>query len=137
MTITNSQLITDALREINVINEVDTLSPEKGAECLRKLNQMMESFKESSVNLGYFKQTDTTADCPIPDWAELGITIALAVAVASKYGASVSAETAAVGSGEMGMIRRKLISEKLDNTDMTHMPIGQGHYGHGYDITKS
>ena len=136
MTITNSQLIKDALREINVLNEIDPLQPEMGAECLRRLNQMMESFKESSVDVGYFKQTSTTDNCPIPDWSVLGLTIALAVALASKYGASVSAETAAIGAGEMGMIRRKLISEKLDNVDMTHMPIGQGHYGRGYDITK-
>jgi hypothetical protein len=35
----------------------------------------------------------------------------------------------------MKTLRRKLMVEKLDNTDMTHMPGGAGHFGGRYDIT--
>lgn len=134
MSITNLQVIEDALREINVISEVDNASPEQGKYALRKLNQLMEVWKENDIDLGYFKQTTTTGTCPIPDWAELGVTMALGIMCAPKYGATVSRETAAVADTAMGMIGRKSISEKLDNADMSHMPVGSGWIGDGYNI---
>ena len=134
MSITNLQVIEDALREINVISEVDNASAEQGKYALRKLNQLMEVWRENDVEVGYYKQTSTSGTCPIPDWAELGVTCALAVAIAPKYGASVSQETAVVADAAMGMISRKSISEKLDNADMSHMPHGSGRFGSGYNI---
>ncbi len=132
---TNLVIIEDALREINVISEVDTASPEQGSYALRKLNQMMELWKESDIDIGYFSQNSTTDTIPIPDWAELGVTQGLAIVCASKYGATVSAELAAVADAAISIIKRKMISEKLDNTDMSHLPRGQGHFSSGYDIT--
>jgi len=135
MAITNIQLIDDALREINVISEVDSASSDQGAIALRRLNQMMEMWREDGIDLGYYPQADTTATCPIPDWAELAVTTGLAVNVAPRFGASASAELIGVGSSAYNTMLRKSLSEKLDNTDMTHLPIGQGHFGTRYDIT--
>ncbi len=135
MSITNLQLIDAALRDINVISEVDNADAEQGQHAIRKLNQMMETWKEEDKDLGYFSQPDTTGNCPIPDWAELGVQTALSIVLAPKYGASVSPELAAVASATMNVILRKSISEKLDNQDMSHMPRGQGHFSSGYDIT--
>jgi len=134
MSITNITLIGDALREINVISETDDPSSEQGAYALRKLNQMMELWKEDGIDLGYYSQSSTSAACPIPDWSELGVTTSLAVACAPKYGASISIELAAVAKSTYDTILRKSISEKLDNTDMSHLPSGAGHYGSRYDI---
>ena len=136
MSVTNLQVINDALREINVISEVDDASSEQGKYALRKLNQMMEVWRESDVEVGYFAQTSTTGTCPIPDWAELAVTQGLAIACASKYGATVSAEMIAVADAAVHMLKRKTINEKLDNTDMSHMPPGTGHIGAGYDINS-
>lgn len=136
MTITNLALIEDALRDINVISEVDSASSEQGSYALRKLNQMMELLKENDVDIGYFAQSSTDDNCPIPDWAELSITSLLTVALAPKYGATVSAELAAIVSSTAYTLTRKMISEKLDNANMDFMPIGSGQYGYGYDITK-
>lgn len=135
MSITNLELINDALRDINVISEVDDASPEQGKYAIRKLNQMMELWKEMDINIGYFSQPDTTGNCPIPDWAELGVTASLSVVCASKYGRSISAELAAVASVSINMIKRKSISEMLENADMSHLPRGSGHFSSGYDIT--
>ena len=41
MAITNLKVIEDALRDINVISEIDSASFEQGSYALRKLNQMM------------------------------------------------------------------------------------------------
>ena len=130
---TTLDIIEDALREINVISEVDSASAEQGSYALRKLNQMMALWEERDIdNLGWYAQPDTTGTIPIPDYAELAVTTALAVAIAPKYGATVSPELAAVASSAFSTVQRKSISEKLTNADMSHMPLGDGHYR--YDI---
>jgi hypothetical protein len=134
VSITNLTVIEDALREINVISEVDNASAEQGSDSLRRLNQMMEVWREDGIDFGYYPQTETNESCPIPDWAELAVTTGLAITLAPKFGASISAELAAVGSKTYRAVSRKSLSEKLDNMDMTQLPIGQGHFGHGYDI---
>ena len=136
MAITNLELITDALREINVINEVQSASAEQGTQCLKKLNQLMEIWKEDSLNIGWFKQTDTSADAPVPDYAETAVMLALGVRAAPQYGASISVEYAAALTMALKVLRRKLIVEGLDNTDMTHLPEGTGHWGSRYNITS-
>jgi hypothetical protein len=123
---TNLQIIEDALRDINVISEIDTASAEQGAYGLRKLNQLMELLKERDVDLGWFAQISTAAASPIPDWAEMSITNLLSVALAPKYGATVSAELAVMVSSTANTLSRKMISEKLKNADMSHQPWGSG-----------
>jgi len=132
---TNLELITDALREINVINEVQTPTAEQGTQALRKLNQMLEEWKEDSLDLKWYKQSSTAATAPIPDFAETAVIMGLAIYCAPQYGASISVETAAKADNSITILRRKLITEKLDNADMTHLPIGSGHVVGTYDIT--
>ena len=67
--LTNTQVITRALREINVINEVQAPTAEQGAQALSKLNSLMEAWKEDSLDVGYFEQSTTSDTCPIPDYA--------------------------------------------------------------------
>ena len=134
---TTIDLIGDALRDINVISEVDTPSDEQGSYALRKLNQMMAVWGENDIdNLGWFPQDDTDGTIPIPDYAELAVQTNLAIACAPKYGASVSIELAAVASSSYDTLQRKSISEKLDNTDMSHMPTGSGVQRGRYDIER-
>lgn len=133
---TNLEIIEDALRDINVLSEVDNASAEQGAYALRKLNQMMELWKEQSIDVGWYAQTATTDDIPVPDWMEGAVTAGLAIACAPKYGATVSRELGVIADNAISTVKRKLISEGLQNRDMSHMPIGSGHYGRGYDITS-
>lgn len=133
---TNIVVIGDALREINVISEVETPSAEQGAHGLRKLNEMVESWTESDVELGYFAQSSTTDDCPIPAWAEKAVKAKLAIELAPTYGASISAELLIKADEGWSTILRKCINEKLTGADMTHLPYGTGHFGSGFDITN-
>ena len=121
---TNVTIIGDALREINVINEVQSPSSEQGSQALRKLNQMMELWKEDGVDIGWFRQSSTTDTAPIPEWAEMPVTMGLCVVLAPQYGRSISAETAAKVNASMNTMKRKLIKEQMDNADMSHMPSG-------------
>lgn len=130
---TNLEIITDALREINVISEIDSPSAEQGAHALRKLNELMAS--EEEIELGYFAQSSTTDTCPIPRWSERGVKAKLALEVASTYGATVSAELASKLDEAWGVIVRKAMVEKLRERDMTSMPLGESHY-QTWDITS-
>jgi hypothetical protein len=130
----NSELIDSALREINVINENGSASAEQGEQCLDKLNALMAKWRVSDADFGWWKQTDLTADAPVPDWAEEAVISALAVRVAPQYGASISAELALVARDSLKTVKREVIKLKMDNADMSHMPIGAGHYQTRYDI---
>ena len=126
------EVIDDALREINVISEVDTASSEQGEFALRKLNQMMALWRETKdIDLGYFSQADTTGTMPTPEWTDLAVTTGLSIAIASKYGATVSAELATVAGSSIGSVQTKLMIEKKRGVDLSYLPIGAGHYGRG------
>lgn len=133
---TNSEVIGDALREINVIAEGQTPSAEQGLYGLRKLNEMVEEWTERDVDLGYYAQTDASATCPIPAWSESAVKSNLAIALAPKYGASVSAELALGAMNSFNVVQRKCMVENLKPANMDHLPVGLGSYGAGFDITN-
>ncbi len=134
---TNLTVIEDALGDIGVISEIDSASAEQGSFCLRRLNQMMEVWKEDGVDIGWFAQTSTTATIPIPDWAEIGVTAALSIAVAPRFGATVSQELIAIADVSAGMILRKSLAENLTGLDMDHLPMGAGNVHRHNIITDS
>lgn len=136
MTIATLDVINAALREINVLSETDTASAEQGSDAVDKLNRMMSIWKSDSIDVGYFSLANTNGDCPIPEYAELAVINGLAITLAPRYGASASPELVAVTDSAISSLRRKLISEGLTNTDMSHLPRGQGHYNRGYDISS-
>jgi hypothetical protein len=132
---TNLEIITDALRGLNVIDETETPSAEQGSFCLRQLNQMLAAWKDADgIDLGYFKQSSTTDTCPIPEWAETGVWGRLALRVSSHFGAQVPVGTAAAASEGYETILRVLTNQKLEGSDMSHLPIGTGYYGSDFDI---
>lgn len=134
MAYTNLDVIDGALRELNVIGETENASPEQGKTCLRKLNELLEMWKEVSIDFGWFEQSSTAGDAPIPDYARTAVRTNLAILCASQYGASVSAELASVADRTYNFLLAKAQREQLDNVDMSHMPAGSGKFGHGYDI---
>lgn len=136
MSITNTQLITDALREIKVLDETESPSAEQGDDGLRKLNQMMELWEEAGIRLEYFEQTALSATCPIPAYAETGVTCALAIRLASTYEARVSAELASVAQTAMGVITRKAVSAALPVATMDNRPRAEGMPDNFWTITN-
>ena len=128
-------VIEDSLRDINVISEADNASAEQGKFCLRRLNQMMNLWRETKdIDLGYFDQSATTGTIPVPDWAILAVTNGLSIAVAPKFGASVSAELISVAQATISGVQTKLQVEKKKGVDLSYLPVGAGHYGRGNNI---
>ena len=86
MAYTNLDVINGALREINVIAENQNASDEQGSQCLRKLNELMEVWKEVNIDFGWYEQSDTSGNAVIPDYARMAVRTNLAVLCASQYG---------------------------------------------------
>lgn len=134
MVVTNLELITDALRQIGLLDENEVPSAEQGQVALRRLNQIMATWAESDLTFpSWFPQTDLSAQCPIPDWAELAVTGALSIAMAAAYGVTVSEEVAAVAESARAVVLRKRMSQQLQPVDVSHLPAGEAHRG-VYDI---
>ena len=134
---TNLELINRALRDINVIAEGEDASAEQGSQSLTKLNNMLEMWREQGIDFGWYEQSATSGTAPVPDYAEYGVATNLAVLCAPQYGASVSMELAAIADRTYRFLLGKFQREALDNADMSHMPVGSGHYaGNRWDITK-
>lgn len=131
---TNLDLINRALRELNVIAENEDASSEQGSQCLVKLNNMLEMWKEVGIDFGWYEQSATSGTAPVPDYAEMAVTTSLAIICAPQYGASVRPETVAVADRAYRMLLSKAQREQLDNVDMSHLPGGSGKFSKGYDI---
>jgi hypothetical protein len=133
---TNIEVIGDALRELQLVAETQTPSAEQGEHGLRKLNDLIEAWTEDGIELGYFAQSDTTADCPVPLWALRAVKVCLAPELAPAYGATVSRELALKISDAYTALLRKCLVEGAQPANMDHMPLGAGHLGGWTDITS-
>lgn len=125
---TNIQLISDALLDLGVINESETPSAEQGSHALRQLNQMLEAWEDEGVRLGWFEQTDTSADAPLPPYALKGVTAALAIELSPSYGGAASVTPALEKklSDGMAVINRKAALKNLQPLDTRSMSRGEG-----------
>jgi hypothetical protein len=121
----NVDLVTDALRELGVLTEIQTASAEQGEHALRKLNQMMAEWHDSGIDLGYFDQTVLSDACPIPQYAENGVMTHLAARLAANYGQTVSTELAASLMAGYDMIVRIAVSGALPVHTMQNRPCGE------------
>jgi hypothetical protein len=60
------ELITDSLRIVGILSEIDTASAEQGAIGVTRLNDLMASLAEDGIDLGYAPLTDSTDDVLLP-----------------------------------------------------------------------
>lgn len=134
---TNVTLIGDALKLLGVNGETQTASAEQGALGLRVLNRMLELWPEDGIQLGWFEQSLTTDDAPIPKWSEQGVVSKLAQALRPYYPASTLEPWVLDDSmNGFGTILRKCLVEKLKPANMDHLPFGSGSFGYYDDITQ-
>ena len=127
---TNSEIISDALREIGVIEQGGVASASQASEALRTLNRMMSVWAVNGIDLGYFSQTDTNDDCPVPEWAEFAVINLLAAALASNYGQTVTMELAGKASSAFDQVQREAVKHNMQEMSMSKL---QGPFG-SYDI---
>lgn len=80
------EMITDALRVANVLDENEAPSAEMGVAGLRTLNQMMGQWDRDGIRLGWHQVAELDDDLPIEYQDERGVKYNLAVELAGEYG---------------------------------------------------
>ena len=128
MSITNLQLVRDALSLINVIGVGESVEPEQSEHALSKLNQILDDWKADGVDLQFYPQTmdDLASDCPIPSDSELAVTHYLAIAVAPHYGKQISPALISLAGKYYSRLVRVAMVEQQKPISMSHMPRGEG-----------
>ena len=130
---TNQAIIDFALGKIGVIEAGETANATDSATTLTVLNTMMAEWRERSMDLNWFTQDTLTDTAPIPEWAEEGVKSNLAVRAATDFRANVTPALLTEAMTGRRTIGNTLISQELDNADMSHLPWGDGRTSQ-YDI---
>jgi hypothetical protein len=106
---TVNDFITDVLRQLTVISEIDTPSAEQGQDAVTKLNELMASLAEDEIKLGYNPKATTAEDIVLPDGQVSTIKAMLGVRLAEGYGLPVPQIMAAFAeSGYKRLLRQSL-----------------------------
>lgn len=125
-----SQVIADALLDLNVIRTGQTPSADQQALGIRKLNEMMALWEAEGRRLGYVPVGTVTTVLTVPDAAIVGIRTNLAIFMAPSFGASVSPELIALADMGLSTIQ-KICAQEI--TIVTDLPPSSD-TGGGYDI---
>lgn len=130
---TNIDLIRRALLEIGVIAGSKTPSAQQGQDALVTLNQLFEEWEESGIKLGWCQQlpADLSGTAPLPPYAERGVTLKLAMALAPTYGGAASVTPSLITECQeaWGRIQRKAALKVLKPSDTKNMPRAEGGFG--------
>lgn len=133
---TNLELITDAFRQIGMIDENESPSAEQGQVGLRRLNQLLAAWATPPSSIcfpSWFPQTSLSDTLPIPDYAERAVTAALAIELCAAYQRPVSDAIAVVASNGYQDLLVRHMNQRLRPVDLSHLPAGEAHR-HTFDI---
>lgn len=131
---TNQQIIDSALGKIGVIEAGDSANATDSATTLSVLNKMLAEWAVRSMDLNWFIQDTLADECPIPWWAEEGVTSNLAVRAAADFRSPVTSELLTEAIDGKRTIANTCINQTLDNADMSHLPYGEGRLNSDFDI---
>lgn len=118
----NNEVISSALRLIGILAEGETASAEQGADALKTMNDLFLMWDAEGIDIGFYPQTDITADSPIPDEYMRAAKYNLAIELASDYARDPRPVVAAVAVGEYQRLQRDAVIAKLAEADMKHLP---------------
>ena len=123
----------DALKLIGVIQETETPSAEQGADAVTALNDMMMSYMEDGIDLGYNPQSSTADSWTPPQGEREAIKYLLAVRLASNYGAVIPEAVALIASQGYQRLLRKAVLTEMKPLKLP-LPFGEGDVGYRPDI---
>lgn len=125
MSISNSQMVRDALGLIRVLGEVESASAEQAALGIRVMNDIMASWIEDGIDLQYYEQTDPGAETPIPANMQGVVKYFLAFTLAPYFDKQVTQEMLTEARRLYGTLVRNSITEKMKPIKTT-LPRGEG-----------
>lgn len=91
---TNLDILTDAYRKLNVIDQSQSPSSEQGVVGLSVLNDLLADFIADGVRLSWYTQTNLAATAPLEDSDVRAVKLCLAGSLATEYGLPLTPELA-------------------------------------------
>lgn len=125
------EFVTDALRGIGVLSEIDSPSAEQGQDGVRKFNELMASLAEDGIDLGWAPIANTASTVVIPLGHVATIKALLGKACAPLYGAEVPGAVAQTADQGYRRLLNQAISMQIERAQSETLPIGQNYYGNG------
>ena len=123
---TNQEIIDLALQKLGVVEKGDSADSTDSNTALGVLNRMMLEWRERDMDFNWFRQDTLTDTVPIPDWSEEGVIANLALRAATDFRTPIPPDLILEAAAGKQTIANRLINDRLTNTDMTHLPTGEG-----------
>jgi hypothetical protein len=132
---TNRQVVTDALREIYVLDADETTASTEDADlALRELNRLMASMAGDGIDLGFPSQDNLSDQFPLDATAEAQIIPILARRLLKHFpAATISPSLLADAEDAKAQLMRAAVLANMEEADMRHIPLGEG-YGNRASI---
>src|SRR6478736_380592 len=109
--------VTDVLRQLAIISEIETPSAEQGQDAVTKLNDLMADLAEDGIDYGYNPKATTAEDIVLPDGQRSWIKAALGARLCEGYGLPVPPIMGALAdSGYKRAIRESLYRSMRETT---------------------
>lgn len=122
----NLEVITDALRIINVINNIQAPKAEQSSQGLTALNDMLADWQEDGIELGYYPQTSLAAAIPVQDQYLRGIKYNLAEELSIHYGTELLPTAKKIAANSYARLAKDTL--EVVESSMDHLPSGYNYY---------
>ena len=121
---TNLDIITAAYRMGNVIPMTQDPNAELSSSALSALNDMLATWAEDKIDLGWFPQESLSAEAPLNENAVEGVKANLAIILVGIAGMEPPAWVDRQAHRTYNTLLRAAVSDALEPADMTHLPYG-------------
>lgn len=117
-------LVTGSLRSIGVIGETQTPSAEQGQSAVTALNDLMASYEEDQIELGWNPKATTADTVELPLGHVEAIKSLLAMKLAGDYGVDPPVSVADAASRGYKRLLRMAIQMAMQTTRLNNVPRG-------------
>jgi hypothetical protein len=119
------EVITDSLRDLGILSEVEAPSPQQGQFGVRKLNELMATLLEDGIDLGWSPITTTTDTVVIPAGHVSTIKAMMSVAQSSTYGIDANAVVAGRASSGYQRLLGQAFTLANERAQSNTLPVGE------------
>lgn len=120
-------LITDALRLVNVIDQNDVPTAEMGENGLRSLNELMRDWEEDGIRLGWVTVNDQEDVLSLAERDERAVKFNFAVELAGEYGIEPPARVEQIAADTYARVAKRAVQHV--ECSMDHLPIAEPYLG--------
>jgi hypothetical protein len=108
--------VTDVLRQLVIISEIETPSAEQGADAVTKFNDMMASLEGDDIKLGWNPKATTADTLVLPAEHMMGLKAMLGVRLAEGYGQPVPPVMQALANAGYERMLRQSLHQNMRET---------------------